>query len=420
MDVVVWWVVAVVGALIIALAGAAEGALGATPSSNGRGRSVEQAKQWSTLVVLNVIGPIALVVAAGALVQRSGEASLWAVGGTVLTTIVLAVVLRLTGLAWGTRSHDLLKGSVGSLLRVLAWLGWPARAFMRAAGPVMSGDDETNGGRLSGEAIRALVQGDDDVSPIEDEEMEMITGIIELGDTRVREVMVPRIDIVAIPCKSSLDDALDTIIGDGHSSIPVYEDSVDDIKGLLYAKDLLRAFRERDFAPDLKGLLRDPYYVPQTKPVDVLLEELQNRKVHMAIVVDEYGGTAGLVTIEDLIEEIVGEIQDEYDTELPRIESSTDDEVVCLAGVTIDEVNDMLGVEMSTESADTLGGLVFASLGRVPESNERVTFDDAEIHVLELDGRRIHRVRVRRRDALAPVGEAGDGGSETDMEAVAQ
>jgi putative hemolysin len=246
--------------------------------------------------------------------------------------------------------------------------------------------------------------------------MEMIAGIMELGDTRVREVMVPRIDMVTIPIDASLDDALDAIIGAGHSRIPVHGGTVDDIAGLLYAKDLLKAFRERDSAPNLRQLLREPYFVPETKPVDVLLGELQTRKVHIAIVVDEYGGTAGLVTIEDLLEEIVGEIQDEYDREAPRIESVTGDEVVCLAGVSIDDVNDLLSIHLPTEEADTVAGVVFAALGHVPVVGERAVVVDAELEVLALDGRRIHRVRVTRRGreegAVPPAGDTGPFESE--------
>ena len=237
----------------------------------------------------------------------------------------------------------------------------------------------------------------------------MIAGIIELGDTRVREVMIPRIDIVAIPLDATLDDALDAIIGAGHSRIPVYRDSIDDIAGLLYAKDLLRPFRTRDFEPDLPALLRECFFVPQSKPVDELLQELQSRKTHMAIVVDEYGGTAGLVTIEDLLEEIVGEIQDEYDHEEPRLQQVGDDELLCNAGVDIDDVNHLMGIELPTERVDTLAGLVFTELGRVPEVGDKAVFEDAEIEVLALAGRRIHRVRVVRRH---PEGEADAGATD--------
>jgi putative hemolysin len=281
------------------------------------------------------------------------------------------------------------RASGGLAARLSMWL--------RRLGLAPTVGRRSDGSRVRDETLRALARGDDPSGEVEDEEMEMIAGIMDLAETKVREVMVPRIDIVAIPLDASLDDALDTIIGAGHSRIPVYQDTVDNIVGLLYAKDLLRPFRERDFTPDLRGLLREPYFVPQSKAVDVLLQELQTRKVHIAIVVDEYGGTAGLVTIEDLLEEIVGEIEDEYDRDEPRMEAVGDGEIVFHAGYNIDDVNDLMDIHLPSEDVDTLAGLVFATLGRVPGPGERVTFEDAEIEVLTLEGRRIHRVRVVRR-----------------------
>lgn len=236
----------------------------------------------------------------------------------------------------------------------------------------------------------------EDEGGLEEGEREMIAGIFELGETKVREVMVPRIDIVAIPADSTLDAALATIIAAGHSRIPVYRESIDDIAGLLYAKDLLQAYRDRDFEPDLNERVREAYFVPESKAVDELLAELRSRKVHMAIVVDEYGGTAGLVTIEDLLEEIVGEIVDEYDVEETRIDLVSTHEGVFHAGVDIDDVNRLMGIHLPTGDVDTLAGLVFTRLGKVPAVGEEATFDDAVIQVLELAGRRIRRVRVVR------------------------
>jgi CBS domain containing-hemolysin-like protein len=261
--------------------------------------------------------------------------------------------------------------------------------------------------RMREDELRVLANVGDDAEPIEEDEREMIAGIFGLGDTKVREVMVPRIDIVAIPLDATLDDALDTIIAAGHSRIPVHRESIDDIAGLLYAKDLLRAYRQRDFEPDLGSMLRPAYFIPESKPVDELLEELQTRKVHMAVVVDEYGGTAGIVTIEDLIEEIVGEIQDEYDREEPRIELLNDDEGLFDAGVDIDDVNRLMDIDLPTDEVDTLAGLVFTSLGRVPDVGDRARFDAADIVVLAVVGRRIKRVRVvcRRGEMPTVVGE---------------
>jgi CBS domain containing-hemolysin-like protein len=332
----------------------------------------------------------------------------WQVGIGSALLVALVAVTALVGLyvlviVWGSRSADTTARIVSlpvDLARRLLLPAWAAIRRLRVpSGPTWLPS------RLHDEALRLLVQADEEDEPMEDEEIEMIAGIIELGDTRVREVMVPRIDMVAIPVDATLDTALDAIIQAGHSRIPVYRESIDDIAGLLYAKDLLKAFRARDHSPDLAGLLREAYFVPQSKAVDELLRELKTRKTHMAIVVDEYGGTAGLVTIEDLLEEIVGEIQDEYDHEMPRIETVSDTEVVCNAGVDIDDINRLMGISLPTDRVDTLAGLVFTELGKVPEPGDLARFEDADIEVLALDGRRIHRVRVVRRPPLAAAPE---------------
>jgi CBS domain containing-hemolysin-like protein len=242
--------------------------------------------------------------------------------------------------------------------------------------------------------------------------MEMIAGIFDLSETWVREVMVPRMDIVALPLETPLRAALDAIIDAGHSRIPVYRGTIDEIAGVLYAKDLLPVLRDGRMDQPLTGLLRPAHFVPESKPVDALLSDLQHRRVHMAIVVDEFGGTAGLVTIEDLIEEIVGEIEDEYDVATtPRVERVSEDEVICHAGVDIDDINDLMDIHLPTGDVDTLAGLVFTRLGKVPEVGERALFEDAEIEVLALDGRRIHQVRVCRRGTEPAVHTPTDGAS---------
>ncbi|MCB0216846.1 MAG: HlyC/CorC family transporter [Caldilineae bacterium] len=265
--------------------------------------------------------------------------------------------------------------------------------------------------------LRSLLNIDEEGNGgIEPDEIEMMAGIIELGDTKVREVMVPRIDIVAIPLEASLEEALDLILEAGHSRIPVYRETIDDIAGLLYAKDLLEPFRSRNFEARIVDLLRDPHVVPESMLVKTLLGALRSARIHMAIVVDEYGGTAGLVTIEDLIEEIVGEIQDEYDEESPRVEHIGEDEGVFSGGIDIDDVNRMMDIRLPSDAVDTLAGLVLDRLGKVPEAGELARFEDADIEVLALEGRRIHRVRVTRRhpeddpdEAEVPNGADEDG-----------
>jgi len=243
-----------------------------------------------------------------------------------------------------------------------------------------------------------MVDAGEEGGVIEEEEKEMIYSIFDLGDTLAREVMVPRIDMVAIEAGTSIVDALGVIVQAGHSRVPVYRGTVDNIVGILYAKDLLSYWHNIETL-QLTQILREAYFIPETKKADELLQELQRRKVHVAIVVDEYGGTAGLVTIEDILEEIVGEIQDEYDTEEAMIEVVSPDEVIFNARVAMDDVNDALAINLPTDISDTLAGLIYSQLGRVPVVGDQVTFDEVELTVLSVAGRRIKKVRAVRRAA---------------------
>lgn len=256
------------------------------------------------------------------------------------------------------------------------------------------------------EEIKTLVDAGEEGGFIEEEEKEMIYSIFEFGDTVAREVMIPRIDMVAIEANTSVPDALGVVIQAGHSRIPVYEETIDNIVGMLYAKDLLRYWRDDASSLELRDILRNVYYIPETKKVDELLQELQQRKVHIALVVDEYGGTAGLVTIEDILEEIVGEIQDEYDSEEAYMEVINEDEIIFNGRMDLDDVNHIMGLELPTDRSDTLGGLVYSNLGRVPVVGDRVHIQNVEIAVLSVVRRQIKKVKVVR---LPVERDAGDG-----------
>jgi putative hemolysin len=207
---------------------------------------------------------------------------------------------------------EFLARALSPIIRMLTGItAWIARLF---------GANVTNEASITAEELRLIVERGGEQGVLEAEEEQMINAVIELGDRRVHEVMVPRIAMAAMPASATFDEAIETIVEHGHSRIPVYEESVDEIIGILYAKDLLPFLREASGPrPDIRELLRTPVYIPESMTVDDLLHEFQRRKVHIAIVLDEYGGTAGLVTIEDLLEEIVGEIQDEYDVEEPMV-----------------------------------------------------------------------------------------------------
>jgi len=241
--------------------------------------------------------------------------------------------------------------------------------------------------------LRHLVEGNSD---LEEDEREMIASVIELGEQPVREVMVPRIDIVAAPASSTVRDVVDRIVDSGHSRIPVYDGTIDNITGVVYAKDLLRFLRDGSQTALVQPLAREASYVPETKKVDDLLHEMQQTHVHVAIVVDEYGGTAGLITIEDLIEEIVGEIRDEYDVEESMIEEVSDREALFDARVSIRDVNDTLDLDIEDEDFDTLGGLLYHELGKVPNVGDEVRVDGAVVTVLSTTGRRVRKVRVTK------------------------
>lgn len=247
------------------------------------------------------------------------------------------------------------------------------------------------------EEIKTLVDAGSEEGVIDNEEKEMIYSIIRFGDTVAREVMLPRIDMVALDISVSLDDALSTIIAKGHSRIPIYRDSIDNIEGVLYAKDLLEVWRSGEKPESLEKILREPHFVPETKQASELLIELQQGKIHMVFVVDEYGGTAGLVTLEDLVEEIIGEIQDEYDLD-EEVVSQQIDEVTYIfsARVDLDDLNHQLDVNIPTDESDTLGGYIFSKLGRVPFVNDE--FDDygLKFKVLSVTGRRIRKVKIQK------------------------
>ncbi len=258
---------------------------------------------------------------------------------------------------------------------------------------------------ITEDEIMTMVDAGEEGGVIESDEKEMIYSIFRFGDTLVREIMVPRIDIVALEINTSLQRALDIIIEEGHSRIPVYRGSIDHIEGLLYAKDLLALWRDGEAKP-LRELLRPAYFVPETKRAANLLTELQGRRVHMAIVVDEYGGTAGLVTIEDLVEEIVGEIRDEYDAkEEEFIKPLGDGEFVVDARISLDDLSQVVGATISSDDADTLGGLIFSELGRVPSAGDTIRRNGLEIEVLDVLGRRIRHAKVRRLKEVLDTGQ---------------
>jgi CBS domain containing-hemolysin-like protein len=276
----------------------------------------------------------------------------------------------------------------------------PFTFMLYRAGERLSGEDaeeRDDSVFLSEDGLRRLMQVDEEGSVIADSEKEMIAGILDMNTTAAREVMVPRIDMVTLPVECTLEEALDEIMAHGHSRIPVYEDHADVIVGLLYAKDLLRCYREHRTDVSIRDLLRPATFVPASKKVNQLLREMQVQRIHLAMVVDEYGGIAGLVTIEDIMEEIFGEIQDEYDVnEAMLFQSFGDQSYILNARLDMDTLGKLLDLDLDEEAADTLGGLIYSRLGHVPVQGETVELDGWRLRVLSLEGRRIKQVRADR------------------------
>jgi magnesium and cobalt transporter len=232
------------------------------------------------------------------------------------------------------------------------------------------------------------------------DEQEMIQGVQELGETTVKEVMVPRIDTVLLPLDLGEEELLEKVVACGHSRIPVYSESIDSVVGILYAKDLLRAI-VKGSPVSLPELVRKPFFVPESKRIDSLLKEFRRKRVHIAVVVDEYGGVSGIVCLEDIIEEIVGEIQDEFDEEREDVVSLGESSWLCDARADLDDINRETGLSLPADEYDTLGGYVFALFEKIPSRYERASSGDLDFTVQDMEGHRITSVKIARRRPAA-------------------
>ncbi|HEX8961267.1 MAG TPA: hemolysin family protein [Geobacteraceae bacterium] len=251
--------------------------------------------------------------------------------------------------------------------------------------------------KVTEEEIQELMDAGEEEGIINEEENEMIRAIFALRDTVVREIMVPRTDMACVHADATVREVLATIIGCGHSRIPVWDGTLDNIVGLIYAKDLLKYWGMDESAVVLRRVMRPPFFIPETKHLEELLHDFKKRRVHIAIVIDEYGGTSGLVTIEDLLEQIVGDIQDEYDLEEEWLVEEPEGSVVVDARLPIEELEQYFGIEVEREKFDTVGGLIFHLTGRIPHVGEETETDNIHLVVLEADERRISKVRIVRR-----------------------
>jgi putative hemolysin len=331
------------------------------------------------------------------------------VGAVVATVTALSLVAVLFGL-FVPRSIGVRHATQVLLLMVfpldlITWLTRPLVAvlfFLTRLVTAPFGANPQEGTLISEEDIKALLKTGEEQGVLDVGERDMIHSVFALGEKKVHEVMVPRPDITAIDVNTPPDQVLEAVVSAGHSRIPVYEGSPDQIVGVLYVKDLFRRLA-RGESVTIRPFLRPAQFVPETKKVDELLREMQKDKVHIAIVVDEYGGTAGLVTIEDLVEEIVGEIRDEYDVDEELVLPVSEHEALMDARVPFSDVKETFGLEDSDgeEEFDTLGGYVTHELGRLPKVGETIQRNGVKFVVESVDGRRIGRIRVIREPSLS-------------------
>jgi putative hemolysin len=288
----------------------------------------------------------------------------------------------------------------GPLVAVLAP---PGLAFRRLGSVGMPAPASARSGLVTEEEIKTLVDAGEEGGAIEEEEKEMIFSIFQLSDTLAREVMVPRIDLVAFEEQMPLEEATRMLIETGHSRAPVYSGTIDHVVGLLYGKDILASQHAREGGKSVRDIMRPAIFVPEAKTVDDLLEEMQARRIQMVIVVDEYGGTAGLVTLEDIVEEIVGEIRDEYDAaEEMRYQALPDGGYLLSGGIDLDDVNDLTGSQLVKDASETLSGLIHSQLGRVAAAGDVLEVGGLRLKVEQVLGRRIrkvHAVRLEPREA---------------------
>jgi magnesium and cobalt exporter, CNNM family len=351
----------------------------------------------STILSLNTTAVIAASTATAILIDQYLHTIPQVVGAIVLSLFVLIfceIAPKSLALRFNESLALRLARPVALITTVLRPLVGGLTAFSRLLVRAATPGRNVRGPYVTEDELIMLVQMGAQDGVVEQEERQMIAGILEMTDKSVHEVMVPRVDVVAADVTRSVADVIQTIMDSGHSRIPVYEENIDNIIGVIYAKDLLRHGVRNDDTRPLRELVREPFYTPETKHVGELLSEMK-RTVHIAIVVDEHGGTAGIVTFEDLMEEIVGPIRDEYDTgEAEEVQFLSETEVLLNGRFPIDDVKDLLDIDIGEVEADSVGGLVYERLGEIPKVGAKVQLGDATLIVEEVRRQRIQLVRI--------------------------
>jgi CBS domain containing-hemolysin-like protein len=255
--------------------------------------------------------------------------------------------------------------------------------------------------------IQQLIDEGEQQGLISEDEGEMIQGIFSFRDTIAREIMVPRTDAVFASAEIQIPDIVQLIIQSGHSRIPIYQDSIDNIIGTVHAKDLLSHYGMPDL--EVRSIVRGPYFIPETKKISEVLKDLRDNKSHLAIVIDEYGGTAGILTLEDIIEEIIGDVMDEYDADQKLIVEHEDGSITVNARLDVEELEDYLNVELPEGKFESVGGFVISLLGKVPSINEQLTYDNLQMVIEAASSRKIERIRIRKVSSDEPGSALSEG-----------
>lgn len=367
-----------------------------------------------TILILNTVVNVGAAMIAAIITHDMARAYEWNPALTVFAevivlTFVLLIVSEISPKLLASANAKGFSQRVSLLLLTLHRGLFPVSNWTAKRMQAFHGRFEAGSTRLSAADLKTMAEIGEAHGTIEEDERELINSIVEFGETTVREIMVTRLDIVAISSEASLDEAIHTIRTSGHSRLPLYAGHLDNILGIVYAKDILRFLSnpKRPEHVDWTRLIRPPIFVPLGKKLDDLLSDFQSRKTHLAVVVDEYGGTAGLVTLEDVLEEIVGEIQDEHDESEEALYQQIDESRYRFdARIDLDEMNDVLGTSIDTESFDfeTLGGLVYHLSGAIPQEQDQVEFENLRILVETIENNRIGQVVLE----VLPATSEGD------------
>jgi putative hemolysin len=319
-------------------------------------------------------------------------------------TVVLLVFSEVTPKVYAIRNAESWARFAGLPIRIFGTLAspliWPVLTMTRYFKKRLRGDDHLH---LTGEELRTLVEVGEEHGSLEEDEKKMIHSIFEFGETMVREVMIPRIDMVALPADGSIAEAVELIRREGHSRIPLYRDRIDNVTGILFAKDLIPYLHKQEASLALDQLARLPYFVPEGKKIDELLHEFQTGRIHMAIAVDEYGGTAGLVTLEDVLEEIVGEIQDEFDSDARLYRQTSDGAWVIDSQLDLEDANELFGEELlpTEDDYETLGGFIYELAGEVPSASSQYDHLGWRFTVMTMKRHRIGLIKAERLDVAS-------------------